>query len=128
MDQMPEGTGAIVDQAVEEAGQTPFAAADVPIARTDELLAAIQGPAVRAALEARIDQIVRHGHDREHDEMLPITRLPQLAREQLSMALDVMGSDDRRNLAVARRRIARGVAIGLAAIDRLDMISKEGGQ
>jgi len=122
---MPEGTRALVDHAVDEAAQTLFAAADVPLAQTDELLAAIQGPAVRAALEARIEQILKYGHDRAHDEMQAITRLPQLAREQFAMAIDVMGHDDRRNLAVARRRIARGIAIGLAAIDRLDMIKEE---
>lgn len=124
MDQMPEGTRAIVNQAVEEAGQSLFAAADVPLARTDELLAAVQGPAIRAVLEARIEQIVRHGHDREHDEMLPITRLPQLAREQLSMALDTsLTAGERRDLRVARRRLARSAAMCLAAIDRLDMLT-----
>lgn len=117
---------ALIDAAMEEAPQALLAADDVPLLRTDELLAAIQGPALRLVLEARIEQIIKHGHDSESDQMLAITRLPQLAREQGAMAIDVLGHDDRRNIKVAIRRLARSAAINLAAIDRLLLIKEEG--
>lgn len=123
-DPLPAGTDAIVDDAMDEAAQSLFAAAHVPLARTPELLAAIQGRAVRAVLEARIEQIVKHGHDREHDAMLSIVRLPDLAIEVARIArsrIGVTGTD--RNLVAARRGLARAAAICLAAIDRLDMIN-----
>lgn len=104
----------------------PRLAMDFPMARVGELLAAIQGPALRAVLDARIEQIVKHGHDAEHDQMQPIGQLPKLARETAAMAMDTLGGDERRNIPVARRRLARAAAICMAAIDRLDMIKEEG--
>jgi hypothetical protein len=83
-DPIPSGTRAIVDQAVEEAAQTLFSAADVPLARTDELLAAIQGPSLRAVLEFRVEQIVKHGYTAENDAMLPLLWLPRQATDYAS--------------------------------------------
>lgn len=117
---LPPGTHAIVDQAVEEAAQNLFAAADLPLARSGELLAALQGPAVRAVLEARIEQIVKHGHDATHDADLPIGWLPRHAREMMQMALDCL-HPVKPDLPVARRRVARAAALCLAAIDRIDV-------
>jgi hypothetical protein len=119
MEPMPEGTRAIVDQAVDEAAQTLFSAADVPIARADELLKALQGPAVRAVLEARVEQIIKHGHTAEGDWMLPLGMLGKESRDRLAMAGDCLYGD-RRDLKIARRRAVVGVALGLAFIDRLD--------
>lgn len=117
----------LIDGAMEEAPQA-LIASPAPIARTDELLRAIQGPALRAVLDARIEQIVTHGHDAESDAFLAIDRLPRLAREQAQMALEVLGHDERRNIPVAKRRLARAAAMMMAAIDRLDMIKEGAGQ
>lgn len=124
----PTGTRAIVDEAVEEAAQTIFSAADVPLARAGELLAAIQGPAMRAVMEMRIEQIVKHGHTAEGDRMLPISLLPDEARKMAAAACDlIVATGERRNLPVARKRLARAAALCMAAIDRLD-VAMQGGQ
>ncbi|HVM38311.1 MAG TPA: hypothetical protein VM265_07995 [Sphingomicrobium sp.] len=125
---MPEGSRALVDQAVDEAAQTLFGAADVPIARRGELLAALQGPAVRSVLELRLEQMVKHGHTLEGDLDLPIGWLANDARIRLQSALDVINAGpERRNLPVARRRVATAAALCLAALDVLDAtINAEG--
>lgn len=123
MDSLPPGTHALVDQAVEEAAQTLFDVADAPLARSDELLDAIQGPAVRAVLEARIGQILKQGHTRENDAMLSIVALPDKAIEMARIArsrIGVTGAD--RNLKAARKSLAAAAALCLAAIDRLDAV------
>lgn len=114
------GTSPLVDQAINEAAQTLFSAVDVPLARSDEFLAAIQGPAVRAVLEARIEQIVKHGHTAEGDAWQPLGMLPREARDRLQMGCDCLHGE-RRNLPVARRRFARAAALLLAAIDQIDL-------
>lgn len=119
MDPMPEGTRALVDQAVDHVSQDLFRSADVPLARSDELLAAIQGDAVRSVLAARIEQIFKHGHTPEHDFMLPIGWLGKEARDRLMMASDCLYAE-KRNLPVARRRAAAAAAMALAFIDRID--------
>lgn len=127
---LPAGTNAIVDEAMDEAAQSLFSAAGVPMACTDELLAAVQGPAVRAVLEARIEQIVKHGHSVESDLDLPIGWLPDKVRTTAMAAAEVLsGLNPHRDLRLARRRMVVAVAIGLAAIDVLDAtITAEGGQ
>ena len=119
MEPMPEGNRALVDQAVEEAAQSLFTAADVPLARSDEILAAIQGPAIRAVLEKRIEQIIKHGHTADGDFMMPLPRLGKEARDRLMMAGDCLYGE-KRNLVVARRRAAIAGALVLAFIDRID--------
>ena len=138
---MPEGSRAIVDEAVDEAAQTLFSAADggsasgqsslselIPLARTAELLAALQGPAVRSVLELRLEQMVKHGHTLEGDLDLPHGWLANDARIRLQSALDLINAGpERRNLPVARRRVAAAAALCLAAIDVLDAtINAEG--
>lgn len=88
----------------------------------DEIANAIRGPAMQATIDMRIEQIVRHGHDSEHDAMLPIDRLARDAAGRFAAAVDHMsGAGERRDLAAARRVLVRAAAIGLAAIDRIDM-------
>jgi hypothetical protein len=127
-DPMPEGTRAIVDDALDEAAQTLFSAADVPLARAGELLAAISGPAVKAVLEARIEQIVKHGHSVEADAGLTLKYLPHNARSMILDASDLLDGQHR-NLVVGRRRLAKAAAMLLAAIDRVDLeLAKGEGQ
>ncbi len=116
---------AIVDRGMEEAAQALLSGDVVPMGRVEELLAAIQGPAVRAVLEARIEQIVRHGHDRDFDADLPPGKLPALAQQFAGLAKENIDAiPERRDFNVARRRLARAGALCLAAIDRLDMASQ----
>jgi hypothetical protein len=117
------GNRSIVQAGLDEARQTLFSAADVPLARTDELLAAVQGPAVRSVLEARIEQIVTHGHTLEQDSRLPIGLITREARDRLQMGCDCL-APPRRNLPIARRRLARAAALLLAAIDQIDLQMK----
>lgn len=115
----------ILDEALESAGQAVFsaAAAEFPLLRVEELLHAVQGPAVKAVLAARLEQIVKNGHDREHDELEPIYKLPRLVREFAAAAVDCIETEpDRQNLEVARRRLVRAAAAALAAVDRLDPV------
>lgn len=118
--QGPKGDREIVDEALNHAAQSLFSAADVPLARAEELLAALTGSAVRAVLEARIEQIVKHGHDAASDAMLPLGMLPREAKDRLQMGCDCLYGE-RRNLPVARRRFARAAALLLAAIDQIDL-------
>lgn len=119
---MTEGTTAIVDQAVEEGAQTIFSAADVPLARTDELTAAVQGPAARAVLEARIRHIVKNGHTAAADAELEPYRLLDKAVEMMRVARARCGVTDTNaaSLGGARKTAADACALGLAAIDRID--------
>ena len=115
----------LVDVAIEEgAGQALLAVPETKLGEADEILAALQGPAVRAVLTARVEQFTLHGHYREHDAMLPIGALPRRAREMAQMASEVIDATvEQRNLEVAKRRLARTAALCLAAIDRLNMIA-----
>lgn len=119
----PPDVERLIDEVIaDEAPQAILRSCDTPIVALDELLAALKGPALQLVLDARVEQIAKHGHDREHDEMLAIDRLPRLAREMAGMANDLLGHDERRNLPVARRRLARCAALCMAAIDRIDMV------
>lgn len=120
MEPMP-GTTPIIDSAIEEGAQTLFSAADVPLASTDQLLALIQGPAMRAVIEARIEQVVKHGHTPEGDADRPLRLLPNNARQMILDTLDLLDPGGRQNLVVGRRRLARAAALLLAAIDRVDV-------
>lgn len=87
----------------------------------DEIDNAIRGPAVRGAIDMRLEQLLKHGHDAEHDMMLPIDQLPRLARERTAMAIEqISGTGEKQNLPVARKNLLRAAAICLAAVDRLD--------
>jgi hypothetical protein len=115
------GTRLIVQDGLDEAVQSLFSAADVPLVRADELRAAVTGPALKSVLEIRIEQMVKHGHTLELDLDLPLGWLVNDALQRLRAALDVInGGPDRRNLKVARRRVATAAALLLAGIDVLD--------
>jgi hypothetical protein len=87
----------------------------------DEIANAIRGPAVQAAIDMRIEAIVRFGHDSEHDDMQPIQHLPRQARERLIAAIEqIEGTGEKRQLPAARKNLARVAAMCMAAIDRLD--------
>ena len=89
----------------------------------DEIANANRGPAVQAAIDARIEQIVRYGHDAVHDADLAIDYLPRQARDRMLHAIEQLtGVSDKQNLPAARKNIARAAAICLAAIDRLDLV------
>lgn len=120
---IPEGTRAIVDEGAEEAAQSLFSAADVPLARRDELLAAVQGPAVRSVLEARIRHIVKNGHTAEADAGIDPYRLLDKAVEMMRVARSRCGVTDTTpaSLAGARKTAADACALGLAVIDRIDL-------
>lgn len=88
----------------------------------DDIANAIRGPAVEAAIDARIEQILRFGHDSERDSMLPIGELPQLARKHVSEAIErISATGEKRHLPGARKSLARAAALCLAAIDRLGL-------
>jgi hypothetical protein len=109
----------VVQRGLDDARQTLFTAANVPLARIDELLAAVSGPALKAVLEMRIEQIVKHGHTAEADRMRPAGMLIKEAKERAQLASDVLWGE-RQNLKVCRRRAATAAALLLAFIDRLD--------
>lgn len=123
---LPSGSRAIVQDGLDHASQSLFSAADVPLASADELRALVTSPAVRAVLEKRIEQVVKHGHTAESDARLALEKLPQEARSRTLMAIEVLHGEHR-NLPVARNRLATAAAQLLAAIDRLDLeIGKDG--
>jgi hypothetical protein len=125
--EIPPGTNAIVDEALDEAKQTLFSAADVPLARTDELLAAIAGPSVKCVLEMRIEQIVKHGHSQENDETLPLLWLPKAVLQHAQIACDRIGVTGKdRNLPAAEKSLARTAALCLAALDRIRRARERG--
>jgi hypothetical protein len=114
------GTSAIVQSGLDEARQSLFAAADVPLASADELAAAVSGAAVKAVLQARIEQIVKHGHSANADAERGPRILASDARTMILAGIDLLAPGPARNLAVARRRFAKGAAMMLAAIDAID--------
>lgn len=111
------------DAAIQALGQT-----DAAIARADDLVAAIAGAALKAVVQARVEQIVKHGYTTEDDAMLSIVYLPAQVR-RMAVAADeaakVTGRD--RDLAVVRRRLAACAALCMAAIDRLDIAEPDEG-
>jgi hypothetical protein len=120
MDGLPPGSRSIVQDGLDEATQSLFSAADVPLAKAEELRAAVTSPAVRAVLEMRIEQIVKHGHDAEADLMLPILWLPKQAHEYAQIAVESVGVTGRdRDLERACKCLARTAALSIAAIDRI---------
>lgn len=89
-----------------------------------EIRRILQGPALQAAIAARLQQVVRHGHDAEADAMLALDALPLRAREYLAAALEqIRGHHTERNLPVARKNLARTAALCLAAYDRLEGVA-----
>ncbi|HEY0149882.1 MAG TPA: hypothetical protein VGB70_12875 [Allosphingosinicella sp.] len=106
--------------------ETPFVQSttlnDSPLPRLldlDELINAVSGPAVRAAIDRRIEQAVKHGHSRAADLRLPVKQLVKEARDRLNAALELLDSVslERRQQALLKVEIALG--LGLAAHDRV---------
>ena len=86
----------------------------------DQLDNAIRGAAVRMAIDMRIEQILRYGHDAEHDAMQPISHCPREALKRLHAAIEqIEATGERRNLPVAIKNLARTAALCMAGIDRL---------
>lgn len=107
-----------LDAASRDAACQTLATTDALIATADDLVAAVTGPALKAAVAARVKLFIG-GHTPENDDFLPIGWLPMEARRCFETARDLM-NDDHRDLALVRAAIAEGLAFGLAAIDRLD--------
>lgn len=101
---------------------TPIGSDQAPLElrHLKEIENAIRGPSVQRVLDVRLSQIVEHGHDAEHDAMLPIGYLPRKAHERILAAIEVLdGREDGERLARAQRALSVGLAIGLAALDRI---------
>jgi hypothetical protein len=114
----------IVGEAIEAAAQAVIQP-HIPLALVPELLTALQGLAMRDVMAMRVDQVALHGHTIDNDDMLPIGWLPMEARKAFERARDMMHGETR-DLAAMRGLLVEGVALGLAAIDRLDRAMKSG--
>lgn len=114
-----------IDQGLEEAAQVVFSAAahEGRLGQLEEVLHAVQGPAVRGTLEARVEQIVRYGHDAAADAARKPEGIARDGLEHIDRAIEILheyrarGGD--RHLRTARKKLERGAAVMLAAIDRL---------
>lgn len=99
------------------------AAEDAPLPRlleTDEIINAATGPAVRAAIDRRIEQAVAHGHSRAADLARPMHDLVRRARVRLSDALDLLeGNPPPEKLARALMKVEIALGLALAGHDRI---------
>jgi hypothetical protein len=121
-------TRPLVDEALEETAAAVLRDSGAPIVRAEELLAALTGPAMRAIMEMRIEQIVKFGHTAETDVMHPITWLPKQTIDQAQMAHARIGvTEAGRNLPAAMKASARAGACAAASIDRVLMAIRAGG-
>jgi hypothetical protein len=129
LSETPQSTSSIVQHGLDAAKQTLFSAASVPLASAEELLAAVSGPALKAVLEMRIEQIVKYGHTVENDAMLPLLWLPRQAADYARIACDRVGVTGKdRNLNAAIKALVRSAALSLAAIDRIKAAIMEQGE
>jgi hypothetical protein len=117
---MPPGSQSIVQDGLDHAAQSLFSAADVPLARAEDLRSAVTSAAVRQVLEMRLEQIVKHGHTPERDAELAMRHLPANARSMIIDSMDLL-EGPHRNLVVAKRRLAKAAAMLIAAIDRVSV-------
>jgi len=125
-DKLDPDIEALIEETLEEVPQQLLGERTIRLVQLEQLLAAIQGPAMRMVIEARVDQIVKRGHTRDSDAMLPIGWLSRRAHDMVQAATDnIDGTLERRNLPIAKARLARAAALCLAAIDRLNMIKEE---
>jgi hypothetical protein len=97
-------------------------ATDAPIARADELAAAVAGPALKAIVAMRVEQIVTRGHSALADLEVEPYRLLDKAVEMMRVARSRCGVTDMNaaSLAAARKTAAKACALGMAVIDRID--------
>lgn len=114
--------GEFVDHGLEEAAQAAILP-NVKLAMVPELLAALQGPAVRSVLAARVAMFLK-GHTPENDDLLPVGWLPRAAGRALAAVHQHMHQHccgDRGDyLDEARARLVEAAAHLLAAVDRID--------
>jgi hypothetical protein len=97
-----------------------------PIDHADMLVAAVTGEALRGTVRVRVEQIARHGHTPDSDEMLPIYALADDVIAQAKLARSAIGVTGRdRNLNAAKRRLLRAAALCWAAFDRLERATKD---
>ena len=101
---------------------TGAAGSGAPIAQADELVAIVTGAAFRALVTARVGLYLK-GHTPENDDLLPVGMLPLRAGKALAAARDRLHQGccgDSDALGEARALLVEGVALGLAAIERVD--------
>lgn len=131
---------AAVQAAIENAPQALFGVVgwDAAFGQVPDVLAALQGAGARMVMEARLAQIVRHGHSAAADAGKPLSLLPGEAAREIdgairlivdylaSRASSPVGDADaercdaaRRRLRTATRKLARGAALAMAGVDRL---------
>lgn len=104
--------------------------APIALSRAEEALDAITGSALQAVQKARYDQIVKHGHDAEADDMHPMDWLTRQAACYAATAIERIqraGGD----YASSKAALAKMMAFGLAAFDRIERVearaAKKGG-
>lgn len=114
-----EPSQVLIDDALGDAWPV-LAASDAPFRFAPELVAALRGPAMRAVLEQRIEQIAKHGHTADSDGDLPLGWLPKEVSDYSVIARQCIADGPHRNLARGRRSLAKTAALCLAAIDRID--------
>jgi hypothetical protein len=94
---------------------------DAPVGQADMLVAAVTGEALRGTVRMRVEQIAKHGHTPDSDDMLPITLLAKGAQDMVGLARAAIGVTGRdRNLDAAKKRLLRAAALCWAAFDRLE--------
>lgn len=74
--------------------------------------------ALALVLEARREQIEKHGHDETADAGKSPHELAEIGRRYVQEAIEILHPGDRQNLDVGIKRLARGGAMMLAAIER----------
>jgi hypothetical protein len=76
---------------------------DAPLTMADDLVALVTGPALKATVLKRVEQVVTHGHTPGEDLMLPVGCI---VTEVIISAQRVRTAIGKRDLAAARERLA----------------------
>lgn len=90
---------------------------DAPIVLADDLAALVTGAALKATVQKRVEQVVKHGYSPASDLMLPPGLLITEAIDHAQRARAGIATDD---FARTRDELAAVAALCWAAIDRLD--------
>lgn len=72
---------------------------------------------------ARLEQVTKWGHSDESDANEPVWQQAKKAHGRIHDAVDILRSsnpDAKDRLTTARAKLVKGLALGLAAIDRID--------
>ncbi len=79
---------------------------------------------------ARIEQVTKWRHTDESDANEPIWWHAKKGGERIDAAIEQLRLGGKDGLAIARKQLVKGLALGLAAIDRIDAVlaatTKEG--